>query len=366
MAVKINDVIVFLESLAPRSLQENYDNCGLLVGSVKDYCTGVLVCLDSLEAIVDEAIEKHCNLIVAHHPIVFAGLKSLTGKNYIERVVIKAVQNNIAIYAIHTNLDNVLEGVNGVMGQALGLSSVRVLLPKKNELRKIAVYVPMSHEENLKNALFSAGAGHIGNYDECSFSVSGVGTFRAGQMARPYVGEIEKRHHEEEVKIEVVFPVYKEKEVISTMEKAHPYEEVAYDLYDVHNVSSKIGAGIIGELPHEMALTDFLLKVKDTFSVKMLRYTGGDSISVKRVAYCGGSGSFLLSAAMAMKADVYVTADVKYHQFFDAEDKICLVDIGHYESEYLIIKYLVDKLKEKFTTFAVLLTNVNTNPINFL
>jgi dinuclear metal center YbgI/SA1388 family protein len=366
MSVKIHDILSYLQELAPPQLQEAYDNSGLLVGNAHQICTGVLVCLDSIEEVVDEAVATGCNLIVAHHPIVFSGLKTLTGETYIEKVVIKAIKNDIAVYAIHTNLDNVLEGVNGVMANALGLINTTVLSPKTSVLRKLSVFVPTTHEEGVKNALFKAGSGHIGKYKECSFSVNGNGTFCAQSSAKPYVGKLDERHTEPEVRIDVLLPFYKEKQVIEALLQAHPYEEVAYDVVDVRNFSTEIGAGIIGELKEEMVLEDFLQQVKMTFSVAMLRYTPVSKALVKRIAYCGGSGSFLLNDALKKKADVFITADIKYHQFFDAENKLCLVDIGHYESEYLIIKYLVDKLKEKFTTFAVLLTNVNTNPINFL
>jgi dinuclear metal center YbgI/SA1388 family protein len=366
MKVIIKDIIHYLNELAPVHLQENYDNSGLLIGDADQVCAGVLVCLDSIESVVDEAINTGCNLIVAHHPIVFSGLKSLTGKNYIERVVIKAIQHQIAIYAIHTNLDNMLEGVNGVMAKALKLNNCNVLSPKQEVFRKLTVFVPSSHQEIVRNKLFEAGAGTIGNYSECSFTSEGNGTFCAQTGANPFVGQVNSRHTEPEVKIEVLLPFYKEKQVVDALIKVHPYEEVAYDVYDVRNSSSLIGAGIVGELDEAMELSDFLVSVKSIFNVPLLRYTPVNKSTVKRVAYCGGSGSFLLKEAVQMKADVFITADVKYHQFFDADGNVCLVDIGHYESEYLIIKFLVDKLKEKFTTFAVLLTNVNTNPINFL
>jgi dinuclear metal center YbgI/SA1388 family protein len=366
MAVAIREIVDYLQELAPPRLQENYDNSGVVVGDIGQGCTGILVCLDSIESVIDEAIEKGCNLVIAHHPIVFSGLKSLTGKTYIERVVLKAIKNDIVIFSIHTNLDNVIEGVNGVMAKVLGLKNVSVLAPKTAVLRKLSVFVPITHSEEVKSALFKAGAGHIGNYSECSFTVEGKGTFKAEKEANPYVGQLNERHTEAECKIEVVLPFYKEGQVIEALLKAHPYEEVAYDLFDLRNVSTQIGAGIVGELEQEIELNEFLQHIKRTFSVSMLRYTAIEQKKVKRIAYCGGSGSFLISESIQKKADIFITADVKYHQFFDAENKLCLVDIGHYESEFLIIKFLVDKLKEKFTTFAVLLTNVNTNPINFL
>jgi dinuclear metal center YbgI/SA1388 family protein len=362
----IKEIIQFLYTLAPSSLQESYDNAGLIVGDDQQLCTGVLVCLDSIEAVVDEAIEKKCNLIIAHHPIVFEGLKKITGKNYIEKTIIKAIKNDVAIFAIHTNLDNVLEGVNGKMAQVLGLKNVQILAPKKDVLSKLITYVPNENLDKLKIALFNAGAGCIGNYDECSFSTSGLGSFRALEGANPYVGNKNEQHIEREVKLEVIYPNYLEREVIKVLKNNHPYEEVAYDCIALKNTNQNIGAGIIGNLEQSIDLMQLLTKLKGHFNVGCLKYTQPIHEKVQKIAYCGGSGSFLLKDAIQQGADVFITADFKYHQFFDANNQLVIVDIGHYESEFLTINLLVDKLKEKFTTFAVLLTNVNTNPINFL
>jgi dinuclear metal center YbgI/SA1388 family protein len=362
----IKEIIQFLHTLAPSSLQESYDNAGLIVGEEQQMCTGILVCLDSIEAVVEEAIEKKCNLIIAHHPIVFEGLKKITGKNYIEKTIIKAIKNDVAIFAIHTNLDNVLEGVNGKMAQVLGLKNVQILDPKKEVLSKLVTFVPTDHLESVKNALFQAGAGKLGHYDECSFSTQGEGSFRALVGSQPFVGAHNVQHKESEVRLEVIYPNYTEAAVVKALRKNHPYEEVAFDCIELKNTSNEIGAGIIGELEHPIALIDFLKQVKSTFNVGSLKYTSPTKLTVQKIAFCGGSGSFLLSKAINHQADVFITADFKYHQYFDANNQLVIVDIGHYESEFLTINLLVDKLKEKFTTFAVLLTNVNTNPINFL
>jgi dinuclear metal center YbgI/SA1388 family protein len=366
MSSTIKEIIQFLHTLAPSSLQESYDNAGLIVGEEQQLCTGILVCLDSIEAVVEEAIEKKCNLIIAHHPIVFEGLKKITGKNYIEKTIIKAIKNDVAIFAIHTNLDNVLEGVNGKMAQVLGLKNVQILAPKKDVLSKLITYVPNENLDKLKIALFNAGAGSIGNYDECSFSTSGLGSFRALEGANPYVGNKNEQHIEREVKLEVIYPNYLEREVIKALKNNHPYEEVAYDCIALKNTNQNIGAGIIGNLEQSIDLMQLLTKLKGHFNVGCLKYTQPIHEKVQKIAYCGGSGSFLLKDAIQQGADVFITADFKYHQFFDANNQLVIVDIGHYESEFLTINLLVDKLKEKFTTFAVLLTNVNTNPINFL
>jgi dinuclear metal center YbgI/SA1388 family protein len=366
MGVLIKDVISHLEQLAPPSLQESYDNSRLIVGDDSIEVTGIITSLDCLENVVEEAIEKKCNLIVAHHPIVFSGLKTFTGKNYIERTVIKAIQNNIAIYAIHTNLDNVIHGVNGVWGKALGLTNQKVLSPKQGLLNKLAVYVPQDHSEVVKNAMFSAGAGSLGDYAECSFESAGTGTFLPGDDTKPFIGAKGTRSSVTESKIEVIVPSFNVSKVLKAMEIAHPYEEVAYDLYSIQGSSDKIGSGLIGELPEEMDAIEFLKMMKQTMGAGVVRHTKVLKDKVKRIAICGGSGSFLLDASIAQQADIFITADYKYHQFFDADNRIVIADIGHYESEHLTINYLADNLNKKFTTFAVSITQADTNPIEYL
>lgn len=363
--MKISDVISFLETWAPPALQESYDNSRLIIGDDKSEVTGVLISLDCIESIVDEAIEKNCNLIVSHHPIVFSGLKSLTGKNYIERTLIKAIQNNIALYAIHTNLDNVNSGVNLKLGQKLGLKNLRILAPKKSILSKFIVYVPENNSSQVRDAIFESGGGTIGNYSECSFNSRGEGTFKPGLDSNPHVGSKEARHTEKEVKIECVVPNHLVSRVVSNVKKAHPYEEVAYDLISLNNVSDTIGSGMIGELEKEEDLKEFLERVKFSLKVPFLKHTAKVQEKVRSIAICGGSGSFLLSNAIGAQADVFLTADYKYHQFFDADGKIVIVDVGHYESEQYTIELLYAGLKEKFSNFAVHFTQVNTNPVKY-
>jgi len=362
----IQDVTNYLESFAPLQYQESYDNAGLIVGNSKNEVTGVLVCLDSTEEIVDEAIERKCNLIVAHHPIVFSGLKKITGKNYIERTVIKAIKNDVAIYAIHTNLDNMLSGVNAIIGKKLGLINSQILSPSKNNLRKLITFVPVSHAEKVSESLFVAGAGNVGGYDECSFNSLGEGTFRAGESTNPFVGEKGKRHIEQEQKIEVIFPIDKERTVLAALMESHPYEEPAYDILQLQNNNPTIGAGLIGELENEVDEITFLKSLKPLMKTDCIRHSSLIGGKVKRIAVCGGSGSFLLKHALQQKADVFITGDFKYHEFFDAENRIIIADIGHFESEQHTIELLADKLKEKFTTFAVCFTEINTNPVNYL
>lgn len=364
--MKIKEVITQLERLAPPQLQESYDNAGLIVGDSNSDLTKALICLDSTEEIIDEAIENGCNLVIAHHPIVFSGLKRFNGKNYIERTVIKAIKNDIAIYAIHTNLDNVYNGVNHKIGEKLGLQNMRILSPKSKLLRKLVFYCPTEHAEEVRQKVFDAGAGEIGNYSFCSFSMLGTGTFMANENAKPFVGEANQLHAEQEERIEVVYPSYCQSEVVSALLNKHPYEEVAYDLYQIENTWNQIGSGMLGEFAEELTIEQFLKHLKNSLNAPMVRYTKPVSTKIKKVAVCGGSGSFLLNNAIRAKADVFVTADFKYHQFFDADSKIVIADIGHFESEQFTGELIQEYLQEKIPNFASYLTRIRTNPINYI
>jgi len=363
---KLHNIIRYLEEFAPPQYQESYDNCGLITGDPEMDIRGALICLDSTEAVIDEAVAHGCNLIIAHHPIVFSGLKKITGKNYIERVIIKAIRNNLAIYAIHTNLDNIREGVNSEICNRLGLLNTRILCPKRNQLKKLITYCPADHAENLKNALFAAGAGQIGNYDECSFSFSGTGTFRGNGISNPVIGERGIRHYENETCIDVIMEAWKEPAILKALFSNHPYEEVAYNTYTVDNQYSNVGSGMIGELEEPQKATEFLMHIKFALKAPLIRYTRFTKEFVSRIAVCGGSGSFLLGDAISAGADIFITADFKYHQFFDAEDKIVIADIGHFESEQFTNDLLMRKIQSKFTTFALRITETDTNPVNYL
>ena len=363
---RINSLIKQLESFAPPALQESYDNCGLITGTPEMEVKGIMVSLDCTEEVIDDAIANNCNVIIAHHPIVFSGLKKLNGKNYIERTVIKAVKHDIAIYAIHTNLDNVRTGVNAMIASKLGLIQTHVLAPKKGLLRKLIFFCPSSHVAIVREAVFNAGAGNIGKYDQCSFRITGSGSFRPGPDAQPFKGEKGVLHDELEERIEVIYEFWKESAILQAMREKHPYEEIAYDLYQLENALQDTGAGLVGEFENPMEEAEFLhfLKLKmKTGSVRHTRFLGK---KVKRVAVCGGSGSFLLNDAKKSGADVLVTADFKYHQFFDAENQLIIADIGHYESEQFTSELLCDLIREKFPTFAVQITGVNTNPVHYL
>lgn len=363
--MQIKEIISALEQLAPPQLQEEYDNAGLITGNAGWECRGIIVSLDATEDVVREAIQQKCNLIVAHHPIVFRGLKKINGKNYVEQTVITAIKNDIAIYAIHTNLDNVLHGVNGKIADLLGLENRSILSPKKGVLQKLSVFVPVDNKDSLMNALFAAGAGNIGNYSECSFSTEGWGTYLPGENSNPSLGEKGKRHAEQEAKVEVIFPAWLQNRVISAMKADHPYEEVAYDIYPLLNSFHETGSGMVGELREPLGEQEVLEKLKLIFKIPVIKHTVLLGKPVKKIALCGGAGSFLTGAAIAAGADMYITGDIKYHEFFDAEKRLVLADMGHYESEQFTIDLLFDILREKFPNFAVLKTGVNTNPVSY-
>ncbi len=361
----IRSVIQLLEEIAPPVLQEPYDNAGLLTGHAADSCTGVLVCLDVTEAVVEEAVAKRCNLVIAHHPVIFKGLKSLTGKSSVERTVIAAIRHHIALYAIHTNLDNVMQGVNGRIARQLGLLNTAPLLPLQGALRKLCFYVPADHADAVRDAVFSAGAGQVGAYRECSFNSNGTGTFLPGPGTQPFTGQQGIRHSGEETRIEMIFQYWKESAILEALFRAHPYEEVAYEIYPLNNRLQEAGSGLIGELPAPLAETDFLQLLKTTFSLPLVRHTLLRNQPIRKVAVCGGAGSFLTGNALRAGADAFVTADLKYHEFFDAENRLLLADIGHYESEQFTIDLIFDVLKEKYPTFAVLKTDTRTNPVYY-
>lgn len=362
----LNKIISVIEEYAPLSLQESYDNAGLVVGSPKMEVSKALICFDVTEPVIDQAIEIGANLIISHHPIIFGGIKKLNGKNYVERIVIKAIKNDIALYAAHTNLDNIINGTNKILADKLGLKNTRVLSPQNEVLNKLVVYIPKDHKEKVQKALFEAGAGHIGNYDNCSFESNGIGSFRALDGSDPFVGNIGKVHSEEEVRLEIIFPLYLKSEVISALINAHPYQEVAYDIYKIENKVNTIGAGIIGELEVPQEEMTLLKQVKTITNAQGIKFTELLNKKVRRIAICGGSGAFLINTAKRAGADVYITGDVKYHEFFDADNSMLIADIGHFESEQFTNSLLFSIIKEKIPTFAIQISDINTNPVNYL
>lgn len=363
--MKISEVIAHLEKLAPTAYQESYDNAGLIVGNPTDEVKGVLVTLDSTEDVIEEAIQRGCNLVVAHHPIVFKGLKKITGKNYVERTIIKAIKNDIAIYAIHTNLDNVVGGVNFKIAERLGLQNVNILSPKEGILMKLVIFVPTERTGQLLDELYKAGAGQIGNYSNCSFRVEGTGTFKPNNQANPFIGQSGVQEEVEENRIEVIFPSYLQHSILAAMRKGHPYEEIAYYLSSLDNQNQEVGSGAFGMLPQPLSETEFLQFLKEKMNVSVIRHTRLLGKAIQKIAVCGGAGGFLLGDAISQKADVFITADYKYHEFFDADNRIIIADIGHYESEQFTKDLLKDYISKKFTNFAVHLSETITNPIEY-
>jgi len=364
--ITIKEITNYLEELAPLEYAEDFDNVGLLVGNYQTKLTGVLVTLDTLEDTVDEAIAKNCNLIVSFHPIIFGGLKKLNGNTYVERVVLKAIKNEIAIYATHTALDNSNQGVSAKICSVLGLQNTQILLPKKGIIKKLTTYIPTDYLTKVRTALFNAGAGNIGNYDQCSFTTNGIGTYRGNEKSNPIIGEKGKIHTENETFLSVIFESKHEKEILKALQQHHPYEEVAYDIITTDNTHQEIGMGMIGELSEEMTAASFLQFVKKIMKTDCIRHSEVIEKPIKKVAVLGGSGSFAIKNAINLKADAYISADFKYHDFFRAEKQLLLADIGHYESEQFTKNHLVEYLTKKFTNFAVILSEKSTNPIYYL
>ncbi len=363
--MQIKDIIQVLEILAPPSYQESYDNAGLILGNGQWECTGIICSLDATEEVILEAKAKGCNLVVAHHPILFKGIKQLNGKNYVEQTLITAIKSDIAIYAIHTNLDNVIWGVNGKIADQIGLINRQILSPKAGILSKLVCFAPESAVENLKTALFATGAGHIGNYSECSFEVKGLGNFKGAEGSNPTIGQPGQNTSTEEVRIEFIHPSHLQKKLVSAMIKAHPYEEVAYDLISLDNDYQQVGSGILGELPEPMEEASLLSMLQTSFGLSVIKHSPFLQKKVQKIAICGGAGSFLTGSAIRAGADVFISADLKYHEFFDANGQILITDIGHWESEQYTTDLLIDILKAKFPTFAVLKSVIKTNPVNY-
>ncbi|MFD2601129.1 Nif3-like dinuclear metal center hexameric protein [Flavobacterium suzhouense] len=362
----IKDILSVLEQMAPLAYAEDFDNVGLLTGSPDTTATGVLVCHDALESVIDEAINKNCNLVVCFHPILFSGLKKITGKNYVERAIIKAIKNDIAIYAVHTALDNHQYGVNKIFCDALGLTNTKVLIPKENYIRKLVTYTIPENHTKLRNALFDAGAGNIGNYENCSFNSQGLGTYQGNENSNPEVGNRGEFMENTEIKIEVTFEKHLESKILKALFSNHVYEEVAYEIYSLNNSHQNIGLGMTGEFTEPMEEKAFLNFVKDKMQAGGIRHSAYTGKPIKKVAVLGGSGSFAIKNAIASEADAFLTADLKYHQFYEAEGKLLLADIGHFESERYTKNYIVDYLTKKIPNFAFILSEENTNPVKYL
>lgn len=364
--MKIKDILNLIEQLAPTRLQEGYDNSGVQVGNVHQEAKGALLCIDVTEDVMDEAITLGCNLIIAHHPIAFRAFKSLTGRNYVERCIMQAIKEDIVIYAAHTSLDNAGEGINTYLASLLNLQQVRILAPMEQKLFKFVTFVPQSHADTVRTALFNAGAGSIGAYDSCSYNINGQGTFRAGQNSNPFVGEKGELHIEQEVRIEVIVSDLKKSDTIRALLASHPYEEPAYDIYPLDNIWTQHGAGIVGTLKEEMDEETFLYMLKDVFNLSVLQHSKLRNKSVKEVAICSGSGSSLIGKAINYGVDAFITGDAKYNDFYDVEDKILLSAIGHYESEIFTKNVFYNLISEKYPTFALYMAGTDKNPVKYL
>lgn len=364
--MQLKEIISVLEDMAPTAYAEDFDNVGLLVGNKDHVVSGILISHDALETVIDEAIEKHCNLIVCFHPIIFSGMKKITGKNYVERAVIKAIKKDIAIYSVHTGLDNHINGVNKILCNTLDLINTSILIPKKNFIYKLTTFVPKNETHKVQQALFIAGAGSIGNYEECSYKSEGTGSFKGNNESNPVIGYKHQLTFVEEDKLEVTFEKHKQNAILQALFLTHPYEEVAYEITKLENEHQNIGLGMIGDLKAPMKEIDFLEFIKKAIGTESIRYSSLRNIEIKKVAVLGGSGSFAIDAAKVQGADVLVTADLKYHDFFQAENQIILADVGHFESERYVKNYIYDYLSKKFPTFAIILSDIKTNPVNYI
>jgi dinuclear metal center YbgI/SA1388 family protein len=364
--MQISDILLSIEHFAPLNYQESYDNSGLQVGSPQMECTGILLSLDITEEIIDEAVGKGCNLIIAHHPLIFGGIKKITGKTAVERCIVKAIQHNIVLYAAHTNLDNVTNGVNFKIAEKLGLESVQILSPAKNKLLKLYTFVPAGQAATVREALYAAGAGAIGNYSKCSFNTEGIGTFKPGNAANPYIGNTGGKLEEvKEIKIEVLVPEHCKNAILAALISNHPYEEVAYELIKIENENMYLGAGVVGRLPQPLPTDEVLALIKDKLKAPCIRYTKPSHELIQKIALCGGSGSFLLAAAKASGAELYLTADFKYHQFFEAENQITIADIGHFESEQFTLEIFESILKQTHIEVPILYALHSSNPVQY-
>lgn len=363
--MKLSEIVSVIESFAPLAYQDSYDNAGLIIGDASRNIKKALITIDVTEEVIDEAVNVGAELIISHHPVIFHEIKKITGSTNTGRIIMKAIKNDLAVYSAHTNLDNIKEGVNLKICQKLGLTNPRILSPVKGELRKLVTFVPLDHADNVRSTLFSSGAGQIGEYEQCSYNLEGMGTFKGSEYTNPYTGKKGKLHFEKEVRIETIFPKALEPQIISSLLAAHPYEEVAYDIYPLDNSYDKVGAGMIGELGKETDELSFLRKLKSVFNTKYIKHTKLRNKKIKKVAVCGGSGSKLIQDAVRAGADIFISGDIKYHQFFESSEKIIIADIGHYESEQFTKEIFYELLKKKLPKFALHLSEFNTDPIKY-
>ncbi len=359
----IGDLSSALESVAPSLYAESYDNVGLLVGRSEWKCEKVLVALDITEAVVQEAIEKGVQAIVAHHPVIFGGIQRLTGEDTAQRAIELAIKHSIALLACHTNLDAIEGGVSYRMAQAISLVNVRTLQPRSGLLWNLIVYVPAESAETLLEALWEAGAGKMGAYDECAFRSHGLGSFRPKEGAHPHNGVIGERAFADEIRLELLVPEGARKKVHQCMMEHHPYEEIAHSWLKHDGVHHSVGFGAIGQWD-ACDWPEAVRRIKTAFGVASFRHTMPIASDYRTVAVCGGAGADLLAQAKSQQAELFITSDITYHRYFGADDRLVFIDIGHWESEQHAMELLIDIVREKFPNFAVLKSETNTNPMH--
>lgn len=363
--IHVREILSTIEDFAPLSLQESYDNAGLICGSPDAAVKSILLTTDITEEVVDEAIEDGHNLIISHHPLTLQGLKNLRPDSYIQRCLIKAIRHELNIYSAHTNLDSVMQGVSGRMADKLGLRNRKILQPS-GQLLCFSFYTPISQAEKVRQAIFDIGGGYIGGYSHCSYNQEGVGTFLAKEGCHPTVGQIVTLHREKEIKTEITIPTYLLQKSIQALLKVHPYEEPVWNIIPLSNPNPVNGFGIIGELPEAVESHSFLQQIKTVFHCQTIRHTSLCKSQIRKVAVCGGAGAFLTSRAIAQGADIYITGDYKYHDFFQAENRLIIADIGHYESEQFTKEIFYELVTKKIPNFAIQFSKIETNPIHYL
>ena len=361
----VKEVINYLDEFSPFCYAEEFDNVGLIIGDYTQKVNGILVTLDSTESVIDEAIKSKCNLIISFHPIIFNDIKSITTNTYVERVIHKSIKNNISIIAIHTSLDNSIKGVNSAICKKLDIKNYKILIPKERTIKKLTTYIPSENVAKLKSEIFKIGGGSLGKYDNCSFSYKGLGSFKGNKKSNPKIGNKLTYTEIEEVCVNITFLKHLEKEVVKALKENHPYEEIAYEINTLENSNQNIGMGMIGELASSMDENKFLSFLKKKMKSKLIKHSKKIGKKIAKIAVLGGSGSFAIENAINSGADAFVTSDLKYHDYFKAENKILLVDIGHYESEQYTKNLIFNFLTKKIPNFAIVLSKTNTNPIMY-
>jgi dinuclear metal center YbgI/SA1388 family protein len=363
----VKNLIKHIETWAPPGIAWEKDNVGLQLGSTQSQITNVLLCLEVDSKVVDDAIKKRCNLIISHHPLIFTPLKSITDRDNQSDLIKKIIKNDINVFSAHTNLDFAKDGVSFQLAKKLKLQQIRFLKNLSSNQYKIVVFVPEKFVEKVASAMHIAGGGQIGDYSNCSFRIVGQGTFKGSNSTNPFVGIKGNLEYVREIRLEMIANSFDLPKILSAMKESHPYEEVAYDLYKLNNENVNFGMGAIGVLNQSMTKEEFLFYVSKSLKIKNFRYNSGKKNKIRTVAVCGGSGSDLADEAIKQNADAFITADVKYHKFQDVQNKILLIDAGHYETEIFIL----DELKRRIQKF---LNNGNnkvykykgsTNPIIF-